>query len=279
MKTVAVAFILLAVTAASAVEITVTTDPPVAAANLIANPSIEDGDGEPAAWRFGTAVPENFNNRWENTGRTGSRSLHVSAIEKVMSGYWTQAVNVQPGASYLLAGYYRTSGGRLLIFAKANYERDGVAMHFDERFYAGSKRDHWLSPVFLPPEAMTDPEVDEWVRFEKMLEIPPEVSEIAISVGSYFSPGETWFDDIYLGPATTDLHVAVDPAGAQLKSVRIIDEAGTELYVSPEGPVIIEPFEITVEDTQTQATWSVMATDTAGNETSVAYPAPGGEVQ
>ena len=190
--------------AAHAVEVKITADPPLPAANLVENPSVEAGENEPAGWRFGTATPDNFVTRWENTGRTGDRSLYVKALDKVMSGYWNQDVTVEPGRDYIFSGYFRTSGGRLLIYAHARYERDGVAMSLSERLYAGSRRGHWLSPVFLPPEAMTDPEVDEWVSFSIPLTIPPEVAEIALSLGSYFSPGEAWFDDISLVPVTSD---------------------------------------------------------------------------
>lgn len=279
MRTVAALLALFTVTAACAVEITVVADPPLPITNLVANPSIEEGDFEPAAWRFGTARPDNFDNRWESTGRTGSRSLHVLTKDKVMSGYWTQAVQVEPGRDYIFSGHYRTSGGRLLMFAKANYKRDGVAMHLDERVYAGSRRDHWLSPVFLPPEAMTDPEVDEWVPFKIMLAIPPEVSEIALSLGSYFSPGEAWFDDISLVPTTTDLKVTVIPWGAPLTGVRVVDDAGEQVYASPAMERIPDVFEFAVEGVDASRSYVVIATHKDGKETRAAYPAPGGEVQ
>lgn len=276
MRLIASALALLIACAGHAVEITVTADPPLPIKNLVANPSVEEGDFEPAAWRFGTATPDNFVTRWENTGRTGSRSLRVLTKDKVMSGYWTQAVHVQPGVSYLFSGYYRTSGGRLLIYAKGNYKRDGVAMRLDERFYAGSRRGHWLSPVFLPPEAMTDPTVDEWVRFEIPLSIPPEVSEIALSLGSYFSPGEAWFDDISLAPATTVLKVTVMPWGAPLTGVRVVDDAGEQVYASPEMERIPDVFEFEVESVDASRSYEVIATHRDGTETRVAYPAPGG---
>ncbi len=126
---------------------------------------------------------------------------------------------------------------------------------------------------------MTDPEVDEWVRFKLMLEIPPEVGEIALSLGSYFSPGEAWFDDISLAPTSTDLKITVMPWGAPLTGVRVVDDAGEQVYASPEMERIPDVFEFAVEGVDASRSYEVIATHRDGNETRVAYPALGGEVQ
>lgn len=193
-----------------AASINVTADPSVSARNSVRNPHIEQGrNGQPAEWRFSTAIPENFETAWRQGGRSG-KCLWLKAASGKMSGYWNQSMPVVPGQTYLFRGWYRLGGGRILCYAHGRKRTEnGRSVAIDKRFYAGSLRNHWLVPVFLPPDALMGPDPTKWFPFEVKVPVPDGLTAIALSVGMYFTAGEVAYDDIELVPLTVRLEIAV----------------------------------------------------------------------
>jgi len=68
----------------------------------------------------------------------------------------------------------------------------------DERFYAQSRRDFFLAPVFLRPEYLPGPPPDQWVPFQVDFTPPAGLAAVTVSLGMYFTAGEVWFDDVAL---------------------------------------------------------------------------------
>lgn len=173
-------------------------EPAPLAPNLVFNPDLEEGiDGEPAGWRWTTAVPDNFEVAWTDEGRTG-KGLYLKSHSAVMSGYWNQSVRVEPLTSYVFSGWFRLGGGRLLCYAHA---RTADGRNVDERFYAASMRNHFLVPVFLRPEYMAGYGADEWHPFSVPFTTLEGMEWITVSMGMYFHAGEAWFDDVAVRPA------------------------------------------------------------------------------
>ncbi len=204
-----VATLFLAANALSAVEFRITATPPVE--NVASNPHFEKGrDGRPDGWRFSTAVPEIFHAEWTGGGRTG-KCLRVEAASGKMSGYWNAPVPVVPGKRYRFSAWYRIESGRILCYvhARKRLPNEHRTVALDERYYAGSFRQHWLAPVFLPTEALPGPKPDKWYRFDIVFSAPAPLTGASISLGMYFMPGVAFFDDVFFGPAETRLDISV----------------------------------------------------------------------
>ncbi|NLO05867.1 MAG: hypothetical protein GX131_08580 [candidate division WS1 bacterium] len=277
--------VLLTFACASAVEITVSTDPPYEAANLAQNPGVEEGaDGDPAIWNLSTAVPANFTvgRAEEGEGRNGTRALHMIAHDDVMSGYWYQSVPVEPG-DYVFRGWYRTTGGRMLMYAHGRNTEIVPPVGVDARAFHGSSIASFLVPVFIPHEALTGPDPDTYYPFSVLATVPEGLEQITLSMGMYFTPGEAWFDDIWFGPAELDLTVRVTGEGQQIASLTVLRE-GVEAPVyrsaddpaCPAGQPLPDPFEVTIEGVDMRGTYTIVAETTAGEEHRVLFP---GEAQ
>ncbi len=261
-----------------AVEIEITADPPLAELNLARNPGMEEGAaGEAAHWSFGTAVPENFETAWvEGEGRGGSHALYLKAHDSVMSGYWSQTVQVEPGR-YVFRGYYRTTGGRLLMYAHGRNTEVEPPVGVDERTYAGSVIASFLVPVFIPYEALVGADPNTFYPFSVQVQVPERLPAIALSMGMYFSPGEAWFDDVWFGPAEFDLRVRVNAQGARIERVTVFDRDEEEpLYTSSEDAAypaarpLPDPFEARIPRARNGRTYLAVAR-TADGELFRAY--------
>ncbi|GEM_PF-3179332 len=267
-------------TMAAAVEVNVTTDPPLEAANLVQNADMEQGaDGQPAVWTFSTAVPENFTLGWaEGAGRNGSRALHMTAHDKVMSGYWAQKMPVQAG-DYVFRGYYRTVTGRLLMYAHGTNTDVQPAVGVDARAFHGSSIASFLVPVFVPLEALAGPDPESWHPFSVKVAIPEGLEEITLSMGLYFTPGEVWFDDVWFGPATVQMTLNVSGEGERLESVKILrDGSATPVYNSandpncPTGQPLPEPFKVTLDAVASDGVYMIEAKTVGGELQRIRFP-------
>ncbi len=270
----------LVVAPAAAVTIELTTDQPRVEANLALNPAMEEGaDGAPAHWSLSTAVPENFETAWvEGEGRHGSRALYLKAHENVMSGYWGQTVAVEPG-SYIFRGFYRTTTGRLLMYAHGRNTDVEPPVGVDARVYAGSAIAGFLVPVFIPYEALAGADPDTYYPFSVQVEVPERLPTIALSMGMYFTPGEVWFDDVWFGPATLDLIIRVAGGGEQVGKLTVFDEDEVDpVYVStndprcPVGGLLPDPFEVRLEDVRADARYLIVAKTADGDLTRARFP-------
>ncbi|MEK7152862.1 MAG: carbohydrate binding domain-containing protein, partial [Patescibacteria group bacterium] len=96
----------------SLTENTTTPPPPTGTGNLFANPSMETANGSsPAGWQsnyWGTLTPQ-FT--YENTGRTGSRSV-TTTVTQYTDGdakWYAEPVNVTAGSNYTYEDYYKSN--------------------------------------------------------------------------------------------------------------------------------------------------------------------------
>lgn len=263
---------------ASAAEISIVGDPPLPVPNLVRNPGIELGqDGKPADWAFGTATPDNFLTAWRDDGRSG-KCLWMKAKTGDMSGYYNQTVVVQPGRPYLFKGYYRLGAGKLLVYAHNSIAAaEGRRVAVDQRFYQGTMRGHWLVPVFLPPDALGGPDPTAWLPFRMQVNVPEQMTAIALSLGLYFQPGEVSFDDLWAGLATTDLAVKVKAADGERLARVVVSPVGDTKPVFDSGALKegTAEFSTTLKQQPTDATYEAVVTLGDGTTSKYRYPAEG----
>lgn len=262
--------------ASAAVDIELSANPSLPPTSVVVNGDMEAGDGPyPEGWSFSTARPDNFELRWERGGHSGERSLYLRAKSEVMSGYWNQTVPVVPGTRYAFGGFYRMSGGRLLFYAHQTYTLEGVPRGVDVRTYVGSARGHWLVPVFIPPEALTDPDIETWLPFETEVDIPQGLETITLSLGAYFSPGEAWFDDIYFTPLTTDLQITVRAQDTHPIAVEVRGAGGEVVFATEPDAELPADFSVTVEDLPADDVYTVTVKTADGQTVTKRYPDDG----
>jgi len=247
-----------------AIEISMDGQPTIAEQNLVRNGDMEsaDANGHPAYWSFGTAMADNFETGWVDGGRSG-KCLWLRARTGKMSGYWNQNVPVEPGKTYLWHGYYRLGGGRILCYAHARKELgQNRWAEIDERFYAGSLRGHWLSPVFLPAEALAGPDPREWIPFRLRVRVPEGLPAISLSMGMYFTPGEVAFDDVWFGRERTDLSLIVRASPQErIARISVHQEMKAEpIFDSGELRAMVANYQTTLKDQMVDATYTVTVT-------------------
>lgn len=265
-----------AMSAASAATIRIVGDPPLPAKNEVVNADVEAGEGEaPLGWRFGTAMPENFEAAWRDGGRSG-KCLWLKAKTGAMSGYWGQSVPVQPGRTYLFKGYYRLGAGKILCYAHGRMPLpDGRSVGVDERFYRGTMRGHWLVPVFLPPDALGGPDPQAWYPFRLKVSVPEPLNRLSLSLGLYFTPGEAAFDDLWLGLAETDLSVSVEAGPGETIRRVVVRPVGSEapLFDSQDLSAGTQTFQTVLKRQATDAIYEVLVTLGSGKVVTARYPA------
>ncbi len=265
---------------AGAAEIGVDAHPPLPVANLVQNPGVEAGNGAaPEAWRFNTALPENFVTGWVDGGRTG-KCLWMQEKTAKMSGYWSQAVPVEAGKTYLFKGQYRLAGGKMLCYVHGRAPAPGgSSVSVDERFYKGTMRGHWLVPVFLPADCLGGPDPARWYPFTLKVKIPAGLERVSFSLGIFFQAGEAWFDDLWAAPAETELAVTVKAAeGESLRRV-VVRQEGARQPVLDSGPLPAgtRDFSRKLPGLATDAVYGVDATLNDGRTVTARYPKTEGE--
>jgi hypothetical protein len=255
---------------AFAADIQITADPPLPVANILANPGFEDGaDAQPAAWKFGTASPDNFVTGWAAEGRTG-KAVCCKALSASMSGYWGQGVTLQPDTDYRLTGWFRLRGGKLLVYVHA------PPPTLNERFYATSMLNHFLVPVFLKPEYMRGAP-DTWQPLKMEFRTPAGLAAASVSLGMYFTAGEVWYDDFSLHVAKTTLKLKVTDT-EDLRSVQVKTAAGEVVYDSGVLAAGTRALEHDCPGVSTEGSYVVVATGASGKTSTKQYPA-GGDAQ
>jgi hypothetical protein len=263
-----VALMILLAVPCWAAEIQVSSDPPLPAPNLIANGGFEEGEGDlPAQWHWGTAAPDNFETQWTDRGHTG-KAVYLKAQTGSMSGYWGQTVAVQPDTDYVMTGWFRLRGGKLLCYVHA---APAGGPSLNERFYQLSLLNHALVPVFLKPEYMRGLP-DQWQPFRLPFHVPEKLTSVAVSAGMYFAAGEVLYDDFRLFRATTDLQVKVQaPEG--LAQVQVLAGDRKEpLFDS--GPLKGDKqFERKLPGVSTETVYHVVVTTADGRQITRDYPA------
>ncbi len=238
-------------------DLQVTADPPLPAPDLLLNGNLEAGEGDqPTGWRFGTAVPENFTVDWVTPGRSG-KCLHLRAASGIMSGYWNQTVKVQPATDYLLTGWFRLNGGKLLCYVHGGAP-DGRSL--DERFYVASMRNHFLVPIFLKPEYMAGIPSDAWQPVRIPFRTGEGMEAVAVSLGLYFTAGEAWFDDLRVCRAKTDLRVSARGQVGELVRVRVLASGEEQPLLDAAIPATASTYEKTLPAVPTDRQYTVEAT-------------------
>jgi len=259
--------------AALGADLNLRSDPPFPARNLLANPSFEEGqNGKPAHWKWSTATPDNFVTRWTDEGRHG-KCVHVQSHTGVMSGYWNQSLQLEPDTEYVLTGWFRLLGGKLLCYAHGK-AADGRGL--DQRFYAVSMRNHFLVPVFLKAESMRGTDADIWHSLRIPFKMLDTMEWVTVSPGLYFEAGEVLYDDFRLFRAFADLHVRVQADRPEIVRVQI-KTAGKVKPPLDTGTLhpAVQIFEKTLPHVSTEKRYLLLVTLKDGSVQKKAYPEEG----
>ncbi|MBN1421350.1 MAG: DUF4091 domain-containing protein [Planctomycetes bacterium] len=139
----------------------------LAAADLLPNPSFEEGAGAPRGWN--PASPEAVVSR--DAARTGTRSIAIRGTARTSSVWRSDEIPVRPGC-YRLSFWARhapgTAGG-CVVSGPDFMNRD---------FQAG----------------------EDWTRLGFVFPVPPGRASLAIRLGLWEKAGTVWFDDASLVP-------------------------------------------------------------------------------
>lgn len=244
--------------------------------NMVRNPSVEAGRGnQPSKWNFGTGQPSNFEYGWVDGGQSGKKCLWVKSLAGRMSGYWSQALFLQPGKTYVFKGYYRIGGGRMLIWIRGDANKsNGQKVVLDTRHEVASSFGHWLTPVFLPNEVLSGPDPNVWQQFEVKVKVPQPVRAVRFHLGMYFAPGEAWFDDLWVGldEADVTLKVTASPnESIERVVVKSGDKSGKTIFDS--GPLAkLKKYEHALKARPLDETYLVEVHLTGGKIVSQRYP-------
>jgi len=190
----------------------------------------EQGDAGPAHWEFTTALPDNFEVGWSETGRTAPGSARINTLTGGMSGYWVQNVPVTEGERLLVLAHVRLTGGTVLLWLTGSpLMPDGTRGRFDERFQLPSAKTFFLAPTWINPEYLRGPDPERWVPVLRAIDIPA-MDALKVGVGSYFQRGGMWIDDTYVGPAEVDLSMELTAGeGRRIASVEVVAVPGETL--------------------------------------------------
>ena len=271
MAPIAYAFAMAAILGNGRLQISVTADPPLPRLNMLENGDFEAAEGDkPLAWTWSTAMPENFRVGWINEGRNGSKCVFLEALSGAMSGYWSQTVRVKPRQRYLLRGWYRLAGGKILIYAHGRSQE----RQLDARYYAGAGLEASLVPVFLKPEYIVGGLPDKWQAFRLEFGVPSRLTSAIISLGMYFTAGKAWFDDVWLSEAAVDLTIDVQ-SDAPIAKVEVIDIGGSRprlVWRTEKLPENLTSFHRLVRGVRADGKFLVRAMTTAGHQAESTYP-------
>jgi len=246
------------------------SEPPLPMPNLVNNAAFEQGsESTPSAWRFTTAVPDNFQATWRGDGRTG-RCLAVESASSVMSGYWNQTLEVEPETPYLLTGWFRLASGKLLCYVHGQGP-DGRGV--DARFYAASMVNRFLVPVFLKREHLSGTDPERWYPFSLPVTTGPGMTRLAVSAGMYFQAGRVAYDDFRLARSVTDLYIQVRAGGKGIARVRVFTEGETKpLFDTGPLPHGTAMFEKSLPSVATDKRYILEASLANGEVLRQAYP-------
>lgn len=266
--------------AGRAAELRLGSEPPLPVPNLLVNPGVEEGaDGRPQSWAFGTATPAIFESDWRDGGRSG-RCLWLKARTGEMSGYWAQSVAVVPGTPYLAKGHLRILSGKILCYVHGTADAgDGRKVSVDARHYRGTMRGHWLTPVFVPLDALSGPDAERWHPFRIAFTPPAPVDRVALSLGLYFAAGEALFDDLEVCLAEVALQVRVEAAAGEVLRRVVVRADGTTKPILDSGtlPEGAGVFTQAIPGQPSDGQWTLTVTLADGRTLSQRYPKHEGE--
>ena len=252
------------------VTVTITTDPVPADVNMLTNPGFEEGvgeDGAPVGWEINTAAPEAFAFEPIGDAWAGDSCWRCHTASPAMSGYIQQNVAVEDDTQYRAWTWLRLQGGRYMMLLRGLVEPpDAAAYRFDERTDIVSTKNHWLAPLYLNPDHLQGPPVDEWILMPMTITAPAGLGRVQVWMGSYFTASEMHFDDAYFGPATCTLTVSVD-SDSPIRDVRVRDVTMGPPIFRDDAPGGVTEFEATAEDMPIAGGYLVTVVTDAGEST------------
>jgi len=251
---------------AAEVAIKVTADPPLPVANLFVNPGLEEGTDRPEGWGVAASQPEVVDFDYARSGGYRGAYLRVDAHGSTSNGYLSQAVHVQADTLYRAGIWVRIRGGTMVMWLHGYVD----GKRFDERAYLRSYGALPLIPDFVKIEWTTSPDPDKWVWVGREFRTWPGQSGVNPHFGAYFDRGSMDLDEPFIGLARTALNLKI--RGAPLRSVRVLNEAGDEVFAGDELPDGTTSFERTLPDLPTDTRYRVSVTTTDGEVTERWYP-------
>lgn len=248
------------------VAIEVSTDPPLPVANMFVNPGLEEGNARPESWGVDASEPAVVDFDYRKSGGYQGAYLRVDAHGSTSNGYLSQPVQVQPDTLYRAGAWVRIRGGTMVMWLHAWVD----GKRFDERAYLKSYGALPLVPDFVKIEWTTSPDPNEWVWVGREFRTWPGQTLVNPHFGAYFDRGSMDLDEPFIGLARTALDLKV--RGTPLKSVRILNEAGDEVFASDALPEGTTSFARTLPDLPTDTRYRVSVTTTDGEVTERWYP-------
>ncbi len=248
------------------VTIEVSADPPLPVANLFANPGLEEGADRPESWGVAASQPAVVDFDYRKTGGHQGAYLRVDAHGSTSNGYLSQAVHVEADTLYRAGAWVRIRGGTMVMWLHGYVD----GKRFDERAYLKSYGALPLIPDFVKIEWTTSPDPDKWIWVGREFRTWPGQGGVNPHFGAYFSRGSMDLDEPFIGLARTTLALKI--RGAPLRSVRVLNEAGDEVFASSALPDDTTSFEREFPDLPTDTRYRVSVTTTDGEVTERWYP-------
>ena len=183
----------------AAVEISVSADPALPAANLVKNGSFEDEKLFP--WRNSGGNVENV----ADDKFSGSKAVKFTG-DPAKSPNLNQNIS----AKHIKAGdplYVRFAAKNV----NCDLEKKPASMAW-QAFMTDGKR-QYLPGVSLPKEEY------DWAVFENVTKAPGDMRDITFYLCYYKQEGSQFFDDVYIQGGTTELNISVK--GEDLASIKV----------------------------------------------------------
>lgn len=251
---------------AAEVAIEISADPPLPVANLFVNPGLEEGDARPEGWGVAASEPAVVDFDYPKTGGHHGAYLRVDAEGSTSNGYLSQPVHVLPDTLYRAGAWVRIRGGTMVMWLHAWVD----GKRFDERSYLKSYGSLPLIPDFVKIEWTTSPDPNEWVWVGREFRTWADQGNVNPHFGAYFSRGSMDLDDPFIALARTT--ISVRATGAGLARVKVLSEAGDEVFASDALPDGTASFEHQLPDLPTDTRYRVSVTTTAGEVAERWYP-------
>jgi len=252
--------------AAAQVRIAVSAEPPLPVPNLMANAEFEAGDATgPEGWGAGTSIADAGSfERLTEDGRSGAFE-RVESFTSTTNAYLSRVTPVEPDTLYRAGAWVRIRGGTMVMWLHAWVE----GKRFDERAYLHSWGFSPLVPEFVHLKWTDSPPPDEWQWVGREFRTWPGQEQVNMHLGAYFDRSDMDLDGAFLGLARTTLTVEV--AGGLLARVRVVNEAGEEIWASEDLGGAAGLTQV-IPDLPTDIRYQVIATQPNGTEVAAWYP-------
>lgn len=253
--------IFLQLSIANGIIIEVSPDTKFGTTNILVNPDFEEGN---LGWNANTARPDLFAYEISNHAVSGEKSAYIRAFDGLMSGYWSQSVNLNPGEKYKYSFWGDIRKGYMLCYVSGS--------GLDRRKYLSSYYDDVHYPVFLKADHMENLALPGWNKYSFEFVNSKNVEKAAVHLGIYFSKGEAYYDNVYFGIDTVKFGIKVKSNNNSIARIEVMDDLGTKVFeknYSDSGREREEWFNVPADASHLE----IVAYDGDGSMSRLLYPA------